>query len=178
MFSVSEHLFGATIFIPFPERGDHWQALGSIRGLQGTASPSLRKDQKWCHRLRRAYTCETRWLGYVTFQCRPDRRTQRYIYTFASPLKVYLWSSSNLYSNFKQFTWGIFGINRMTTKLTPCVSSYYMKTNILHLKSCVFVYSHHLEIIRTRYTNIYSNNNQWHIEGTTLSEWTTSAWLQ
>ena len=64
-FSVSEHIFVATIIWHSVPGADvaisrHW-----FRGLnsRGTASPSLRKDQEWCHRLRRANTSETSWLG-------------------------------------------------------------------------------------------------------------------
>ena len=64
---------------------------------------------------------------------------------------------------------GQIGINRMTTKLTPCVSSYYTETNMLHFKSCICVHPHHHEIIRTRQTRV--TQYQWHIEGTALSGW-------
>ena len=60
---------------------------------------------------------------------------------------------------------GQIGMNRMTTKLTPCVSSYYTETYILHFKSCIFVHPHHLEIIRTGRTNVGVTQHQWHIEG-------------
>ena len=49
---------------------------------------------------------------------------------------------------------GQIGINRMTTKLTPCFSSYYAETNILHFKSCIIVHPHHLEIIH-KWHSIY-----------------------
>ena len=63
---------------------------------------------------------------------------------------------------------GQIGINRMTTKLTPCVSSYYTEPNIFYFKSCIFVHPHNLEIIRTILTksNTISvtyrgNNAEW-----------------
>ena len=91
--------------------------------------------------------------------------TLRYIYTLASPLNVYSWSSSHLYSNVLAVYMGQIGINRMTTKLIPCVSSHYTETSILHFKSFIFVHPHHIEIIRTRHTRV--TQYPWYIEGTT-----------
>ena len=64
---------------------------------------------------------------------------------------------------------GQISINRMTTKWTPFVSSYYTETNILHFKSCILVHPHHLEIIRTQHTRV--TQYQWHIEGRINVEW-------
>ena len=67
---------------------------------------------------------------------------------------------------------GQISINWITTKMTPCVSSYYTETNILDFNSCIFVHRHHLDIIRRRHIRV--TQYQWHIDGTTLSDWTAS----
>ena len=109
----------------------HW-----VRGVnpKGIASPSLRKDQEWCHRLRRAGLrlrgTRTR-MRNLLMSPGPQNVTLRYIYTFASHLNVYSWSSSHLYSNVWPMYMGQISINRMTTKLTPCVSCYYTETRYI-----------------------------------------------
>ena len=68
-----------------------------------------------------------------------------------------------------------FGRCDLGIKLTPCVSSYYTETNMSHLKSCIFVHPHHLEIIRTQHTVV--KKYQWHIEESTSTDWTAWAGL-
>ena len=124
-------------------------------------------------------TTSSYWIRALLMSPGPQNVTLRYIYTFASPLKFTHDLPPTYTAMSKQCTWGrLVSIEWQLTELTPCVSSYYTETNILHFKNYIFVHHHHLEIIRTRHTNVRVTQYQWHIEGTTLSDWTAWSRLQ